>query len=88
MIFNPARRLLSRAAFQSIARPTAVPVAPRLKGLQVPRISNVRFNSSATVDVTVRDALNTALAEEYVLFSLSIYTSRRLGVGGLLEVDR
>lgn len=55
MAFNLARRVLSRAAVQAVRRPNA---------LQMPRIINARFNSTATVDFTVRDALNSALAEE------------------------
>jgi len=61
MAFNPACRLLPRAAFQAVKRPNAVPS----KAFQrMPRIVNARFNSTGAADFTVRDALNSALAEE------------------------
>ena len=61
MAVNPVHRLLSRATLRAVKRPNAV---PSKAFQQVPRIVNARFNSTTTADFTVRDALNTALAEE------------------------
>ncbi|KAF8430146.1 pyruvate dehydrogenase E1 component beta subunit [Tirmania nivea] len=61
MAFNPACRLLSRAALQVVKRPNGIP-SKAFKPM--PRIVNARFNSTATAAFTVRDALNSALAEE------------------------
>ena len=55
--------MIGRQAFQALARPNVL-VAPRIAVVQqrIPK----RFASSGVVDMTVRDALNAAMAEEYV----------------------
>ncbi|KAI5794443.1 pyruvate dehydrogenase E1 B-subunit [Peziza echinospora] len=63
MAFNPARRLLSRAALSAVKRPNAS-FAPKLGPVRLPTISKRSYASSGAVDVAVRDALNQALAEE------------------------
>jgi hypothetical protein len=62
MLFNTAKTFLSRYALGVAIKTPVVPAVSRLPAL---KLSQVRYNSSATREYTVRDALNEALGMSY-----------------------
>lgn len=72
MAFNPLRRSFSQALFRASKTPKNLRLGgPRVGPSFLPPVSacQKRYSSSGPQEITVRDALNTALAEEFVVNS-------------------